>query len=392
MSNFKISLNEFKIISIICIIFSLRMLGLFMVLPVLSTDGLLLKHSTKLLVGLSIGIYSFTQLIFQIPFGYFSDKIGRKKIIILGLLFFFVGSIIAATTLSIWGIFIGRMLQGSGAISSSLTALLYDSIVKKNYTFGMLCLGITFVITFIVSLVISPIIVSSIGLQGLFKIISLLAFISIILAMLFIHDSKIICFKKQPNMLFLNSIKILFKNYYLLKLLYIVFLINYVLMANFVVFPEILLKLNFSKYESYKLYLITTIISIVVTSIVFYNIRMKEIKHIILSITINILLLSQVILFCVQNNFKMLFLGIQLFFISFFLISSILSSEINKIQLFVHRGFILSIYNTKQLLGMALGSSISGGIYGSLGIKYVFLVNVSLILMWYFISLTKKFF
>jgi len=368
------------------------MLGLFMVLPVLGTYGLLLKNSTKLLVGLSIGIYSFSQVVFQIPFGYFSDKFGRKKVILFGLLLFLIGSVIAGTIKSIWGIFIGRMLQGSGAISSSLMALLYDSIDNKNHVFSMICLGVTFVVTFILSLVISPIIVSNIGFQGLFWIISLLTCISIVLVILFVSDSTMIFYQKKKKIFFFKSLSVIFGNNDLLKLLYIVFLTNYILMANFVVLPEILLNLKFSEQGSYKVYLITTVISIIITSFVFYCIRLKNVKHIVFLISINVLLLSQIILFFIAYNFILCFLGIQLFFISFFVISSVLSTEINKLKLVNYRGFILGIYNTQQFLGMALGSSVSGGINSVFKIKYVFLVNIFLILIYHFVFFTKKHF
>src|SRR5699024_10235690 len=107
-------------------IFSLRMFGMFMVLPVLTTYGMHLQGANETLIGIAIGIYGFMQAIFQIPFGLWSDKVERKTLIILGLSIFVIGSIIAALSTSIWGVIIGRALQGSGAISAAVMALLSD--------------------------------------------------------------------------------------------------------------------------------------------------------------------------------------------------------------------------------------------------------------------------
>ncbi len=113
-------------------VFSLRMLGMFMVLPVLTTYGMALQGASETLIGLAIGIYGLAQAIFQIPFGLLSDRIGRKPLIVGGLLLFVLGSVIAASTASIWGIILGRALQGSGAIAAAVMALLSDLTREQN--------------------------------------------------------------------------------------------------------------------------------------------------------------------------------------------------------------------------------------------------------------------
>lgn len=138
-------------------VFSLRMLGMFMVLPILTSYGLELKGATEFLLGLAIGIYGLSQAIFQIPFGFLSDRFGRKPIIVFGLLIFIAGSILAALSDSIWGIIIGRALQGAGAISAAVMALLSDLTREQNRTKAMAFIGISFGLTFAIALVLGPI-------------------------------------------------------------------------------------------------------------------------------------------------------------------------------------------------------------------------------------------
>lgn len=125
-------------------VFSLRMLGMFMVLPVLTTYGMALSGASEALIGIAIGIYGLSQAIFQIPFGLLSDRIGRKPMIIGGLLVFALGSIIAALSDSIWGIILGRALQGSGAIAAAVMALLSDLTREQNRTKAMAFIGVSF--------------------------------------------------------------------------------------------------------------------------------------------------------------------------------------------------------------------------------------------------------
>ncbi|QTM69140.1 MFS transporter, partial [Buchnera aphidicola (Hormaphis cornu)] len=203
-----------------------------MVYPVLSVFGESLQDSTQFLVGLSIGIYSFFQVLFQVPFGFLSDKIGCKKVIILGLLLFLLGSIIATINNSIWGIILGRMLQGSGSISTALMAFLHNSISNKSYSIGIFCIGITFGITLVVSLIISPIIVVRIGLKGLFGIVSFLTLVSIIIVVFCITESKKYYTRKLEKPSFFNKLYLILSNFKLVEMFYSIFTINYILMSN----------------------------------------------------------------------------------------------------------------------------------------------------------------
>lgn len=137
-------------------VFALRMLGMFMILPVLTTYGMALQGATESRIGLAIGIYGLMQALFQIPVGIWSDKIGRVPLIVAGLLIFVVGSVVAASADSIWDIIIGRGLQGSGAISAAVMALLSDLTREQHRTKAMAFIGMSIGVTFAVAMVLGP--------------------------------------------------------------------------------------------------------------------------------------------------------------------------------------------------------------------------------------------
>ncbi|MEZ2696863.1 MFS transporter [Hafnia alvei] len=166
MNDFQMTPEERKATWGLGTVFSLRMLGMFMVLPVLTTYGMSLAGASETLIGIAIGIYGLTQAVFQIPFGLFSDRIGRKPLIVGGLLIFALGSAIAAMTDSIWGVILGRALQGSGAIAAAVMALLSDLTREQNRTKAMAFIGVSFGVTFAIAMVAGPIITHAVGLSG----------------------------------------------------------------------------------------------------------------------------------------------------------------------------------------------------------------------------------
>ncbi|MGP4870956.1 MFS transporter, partial [Klebsiella pneumoniae] len=170
-------------------VFSLRMLGMFMVLPVLTTYGMALQGASEALIGLAIGIYGLAQAVFQIPFGLLSDRIGRKPLIVGGLLIFVLGSVIAALTDSIWGIILGRALQGSGAIAAAVMALLSDLTREQNRTKAMAFIGVSFGVTFAIAMVLGPIVTHQLGLHALFWMIAILATVGILLTLWVVPNS-----------------------------------------------------------------------------------------------------------------------------------------------------------------------------------------------------------
>ena len=161
------------------LLFSLRMLGMFMVLPVLTTYGMALQGATPSLIGLAIGIYGLAQALCQIPLGVWSDRLGRLPLIVAGLLLFALGAVVAALSDSIWGVILGRGLQGAGAISAVVLALLSDLTREQNRTKAMAVIGMSFGITFAIAMVTGPLLAQHFGIRSLFWGIALLAVLAI---------------------------------------------------------------------------------------------------------------------------------------------------------------------------------------------------------------------
>ncbi|URJ25307.1 MFS transporter [Candidatus Blochmannia ocreatus (nom. nud.)] len=355
------SKKELYVILGVSAIYMLRMSGVFMILPVLTAHMFLLQGVNGCLLGIAIGIYGFMQVIFQIPCGLISDKIGYKSVIIGGLVLFAIGSEIVAITQHIWGLIIGRALQGSGAISGSLIAFLLDSVKSQHHMRAVAFIGINFGITFFISIIFGPIITDRYGLYGLFHGITILAILAIILTY-FIIPTLSNNFSKNNETFFIifNKIKKIVSNIQLIRLSFNIFFIHIILILNFIVMPKVLINLGFSANVHWKVYSIIMLISsIVVLSYILYLEKKHCVTHILFKCMI-ILLMAE-LLMCMSAHFVFNFLfGMQLFFIVFSLIESILPAILHKISSHTYRSTTISIYSVGQFLGLGCGGILGG--------------------------------
>jgi MFS family permease len=177
----RMSSSETRAAGGLAMVFAFRMLGMFMVLPVLATYGMDLRGSTPALIGLAIGAYGLTQAVLQIPFGVLSDRIGRRPVIYAGLLIFAAGSVLAANADSIWGVIAGRVLQGAGAISAAVMALLSDLTREQHRTKAMAMIGMSIGLSFAVAMVVGPLLTRAFGLSGLFWATGAMALLGILI-------------------------------------------------------------------------------------------------------------------------------------------------------------------------------------------------------------------
>ncbi|WHL24873.1 MAG: MFS transporter [Candidatus Blochmannia vicinus] len=364
--------KEFYIILGLGIIFALRMSGVFMILPVLTIHVTSITGVNGHLIGIAIGIYGLMQIIFQLPFGLMSDKIGRKPVIIGGLILFALGSEIAAVTNNIWGLIIGRALQGSGAISSSLIALLLESIREQHHIKAMAAIGISFGITFAISMICGPIITDMFGLHGLFHTITILTVLAIIFTYIVITPISFYPIKNNENLFVtFNKIKKIFAHAQLIKLNFSIFCVHTILILNFIALPKAMINLGFLLEEHWKIYSIIMIISAIAVCTCLICSEGKNYTGKVLIICMNILFLSELIMLTNMCHYRMFLCGMQLFFIAFNLIEAILPTLISKASPTKYKGTTISIYSIGQFLGVGFGGILGGFL---LEIKGIWLV------------------
>ncbi|WP_409310155.1 MFS transporter [Pectobacterium sp. B1J-3] len=370
-------------------VFSLRMLGMFMVLPVLTTYGMALQGASETLIGIAIGIYGLMQAIFQIPFGLLSDRVGRKPLIVGGLLIFALGSAIAALSDSIWGIILGRALQGSGAISAAVMALLSDLTREQNRTKAMAFIGVSFGVTFAIAMVVGPIVTHAFGLQALFWGITLLSLIGIFITITLIPNAPAHILNRESAIVQGSFHKVL-TNSRLLKLNFGIMCLHILLMSSFVALPRVLESAGVLPQDHWKVYLVTMLISFagVVPFIIYAELK-RRMKQVFVG-CIAVLIAAEWVLWQAENHLWQIILGIQLFFLAFNVMEALLPSLISKESPTGYKGTAMGIYSTTQFLGVAIGGSLGGGLFELYGASVVFIAGTSIAAIWLLVGFTMQ--
>ncbi|WP_312411181.1 MFS transporter [Pseudescherichia sp.] len=389
MNDYKMTPGELRATWGLGTVFSLRMLGMFMVLPVLTTYGMALQGASEALIGFAIGIYGLAQAVFQIPFGLLSDRIGRKPLIVGGLVIFVIGSIVAALSDSIWGIILGRALQGSGAIAAAVMALLSDLTREQNRTKAMAFIGVSFGITFAIAMVLGPIITHRLGLHALFWMIAGLATAGIILTLWVVPDSKNHVLNRESGMVKGCFSKVI-ASPPLLKLNFGIMCLHILLMSTFVALPGQMEAAGFPAAEHWKIYLATMLISFVsVVPFIIYAEVKRHMKRVFIFCVI-VLLIAEIVLWGAGPHFWELVAGVQLFFLAFNLMEALLPSLISKEAPAGYKGTAMGIYSTSQFIGVAIGGSLGGWVDGLFDSQTVFLAGALLATVWLLVASTMQ--
>jgi MFS family permease len=390
MQSTKMSATERLAVGSLATIMSLRLVGLFMILPVFALYAHQLVNATPFLIGIAMGIYGLTQALLQIPFGMLSDHIGRKPVITLGLLLFILGSIIAALSHSINVMILGRALQGAGAVGSTLIAMIADLTREEQRTKAMAINGMIIGISFSMSMVLGPLVATWIHISGIFWLASILSIIAIIILFTIAPTPAKTSWHSDaevaPSML-----STLLKDHQLMRLNSGAFLLHALFTASFVVIPIGLQKLaGLPGNKQWLLFAPTLACSFVFTLFMIVMAEKKrQVKQYFL-LGISLLVCSELILLTFTSSLFASTFGLFILFGSFSLLEALLPSSISRVAPKTRKGTAMGLYSCLQFLGIFVGGMVGGWLYGAFGLQSVYLFCVMLALLWLPIAFGMK--
>ncbi len=363
-------------------IYSLRMLGLFLILPVFALYAEHLQGVTPMLVGLAIGAYGLTQAMLQIPFGMLSDRIGRKPVILGGLLIFAVGSVVAATSDSIWGVIMGRALQGSGAIAAAVMALAADLSREEHRTKMMAVIGMSIGLAFVLALILGPVLNGVIGVPGIFWLTALLALAGMAIVVFFVptpESTQVHCDAEAVPAQF----GLVLSNPNLLRLDLGIFVLHLIITSVFLAVPLALRDIiGVGSGSHWMIYLPVLVVSILfMVPFIVVAEKRNKMKPVFIGAVLT-LVLAQSGLYLWHASLSGLVFSLVLFFTAFNLLESILPSIVSKVAPVTGKGTALGVYSTSQFAGAFVGGVTGGWIHGEFGLAGVFLFGASAALVW----------
>lgn len=371
---------EWRAVAALGMVYALRMIGMFMVLPVFALYARDLPGgASHLQVGLAVGIYGLTQALLQIPFGMASDRFGRKPVIFVGLAVFALGSVVAGHADSIDGVIAGRLLQGAGAVSSAVAALLADVTREQVRTTAMALLGAGMGLAFILALVLGPVVSLWIGVDGIF-------FLTAVLVMLALPVVGFGVPTPQRPVARAGGFGLALRNPQLLRLNFGIFLLHATMIGLFVAAPVALLDtLELGSTEQWKVYVPVLLLSVLP---VFPVIRWAEARgrtRLAYRGAIGLLAVAMVIAALGHAHGPWLLLAMLLFFIPFNYLEGALPSMISRRAPAESRGAALGVYATAQFLGAFAGGSVVGLAHGYLGLGGAFAACAAMPIIWFLI-------
>lgn len=352
-------------------VFSLRMLGLFMILPVFALYAEHLRGNTPALAGLAIGIYGFSQALFQIPFGFLSDHYGRKRMIYIGLLIFAAGSMVAALADSIHGVILGRALQGGGAVSAAVMALAADLTREEHRIKVMAMIGITIGLSFAGSMILGPVLNSWIGVPGIFWLTSLFALLGIAVVRFQVPDPVSSRVHRDAEPVASQFGRVLLDGQ-LLRLNFGIFTLHLLLTATFVAVPLALRDAGLPSNQHWEIYLLALLFSIVVmVPLIIVAEKYRQLKVVFVGAILT-LVATEFGLLNLHDTVLEIAALLLVFFSAFNLLEATLPSLIAKMAPPDAKGTAMGIYSSSQFLGAFAGGAIGGWLRGLLGLKGVF--------------------
>ena len=365
-------------------IIALRFFGLFLVLPVISVYAMNLEGATPTLIGIVIGGYALTQMLFQIPFGVMSDKFGRKGTIIFGLLIFAIGSIICALSTDIYTLIFGRLLQGAGSIGAVVTAMISDLVKEQQRPKAMAVMGSSIAFAFAISMIAGPTIGAAFGVESLFYITLFLALASIFVLIKFVPNPPQITHTYKEK----AKLGEILGNPNLIKMNITNFLQKGLMTFAFMIIPMTLIKnFDWQMAELWKVYLPAMIFGILAMGPAAVLAEKKGKFKEILIIGIILFAISYLVI-GFSSSATVFVIGVVIFFIGFNMHEPIMQSLAAKFAKVHQRGLVLGIFTSAGYVGTFLGGLLGGAFYESASMNTLVIVIAVVCILWAILIIT----
>lgn len=374
----------------LALIFALRMLGLFLVLPVFMLEARKYPGGDDpAMIGLAMGLYGLTQAVFQLPIGLASDRMGRKRVIVAGLLVFAAGSLIAAMADSLTGLMVGRAIQGAGAVSAAVTALLADLTRDGVRTKAMAMVGGSIGLMFALALVLAPLLNAWIGLSGIFGLTCALAMAGIAVVLWVVPPEP-----KQHADAPKGKFSDLLGQPDLLRLNFGVFILHTVQMSMWVAVPAMLVQAGLVKEQHWHIYLPAVLLSFLAMGMLFSMERKGKLRNALLG-AIGLVLLVQIGLGMLAASGTIpsiwcMALLMFLFFCGFNALEATQPSLVSRMAPAPLRGAALGAYNTLQSLGLFAGGAVGGAVAKFAAMPGLFIMTAVLTALWLLVTLPLR--
>jgi MFS family permease len=387
----KMPKNELRASISLASIYGLRMLGMFLILPIFAiyateyTGG-----DNSMLVGAALGAYGLTQALFQLPFGMASDKFGRKKLIYIGLVMLVIGSVIAALATDITTVIIGRALQGAGAVSAVVTALLADLTREEHRTKAMAMIGATIGVTFALSLILGPALAHWAGIAGIFWLTAILAGLAILVVKFAVPNPILSSYHSDASAT-PAKLKDVLKNTQLLRLNYGIFALHAAQMAMFIVVPLAIQNTsNLDVNHHWQVYLPILLGSfLLMIPAIIVGEKRGLLKPIFIG-AVALMLVAQLCFAGLIHHFWGIIFSLFTYFVAFNILEASLPSLISKLAPAAAKGTAMGVYNTAQSLGVAVGGLVGGYLAHHYDYPIVFIFCAVLMSVWLLLTFSMK--
>ncbi|WP_233865574.1 MFS transporter [Paraburkholderia adhaesiva] len=365
-------------------IFALRMLGLFMIMPVFSVYAKTIPGGDNLLlVGVALGAYGVTQSLLYIFYGWLSDKVGRKPVIAAGLVIFAIGSFVAAFGHDITWIIIGRVIQGMGAVSSAVLAFIADLTAEEHRTKAMAMVGGSIGMSFAVAIVGAPIVFHWVGMSGLFTLVGVFSILAVGVVLWVVPDAPKPVHVRAPFAEVLHNVE-------LLRLNFGVLVLHATQTALFLVVPRLLVDAGLPVKSHWMIYLpVMGLAFVLMVPAIIAAEKRGKMKAVLVS-AIGLILIGQLLLGSLSHTLTIVASVLFIYFLGFNILEASQPSLVSKLAPGARKGAATGVYNTTQSIGLALGGVVGGWLLKHGGASTVFYTCSGLVLCWLIIAAYMK--